>query len=129
MKNKLIYPLFILVTIFCFGSLQAQKPNKILGIAKEVQPSSYYKTQSDLWQKEIASNPGNAEAWINYYRAERAYLQLEDPDLWSDGKEDFYAKLNPILKKAQKAIGNTFDYHYLKGMNTHDLEINKGKSD
>ena len=99
-------------------SLLAQKPKKILGIAKEVHPVSYYEEQSSLWQKELKKSPANTEAWANYYRAERAKLQLEQPDLWSDGKNDFYAQLVPILVKAKPHIGETFDYQYIKGMNT-----------
>lgn len=110
------------LSLFMSQSLLAQKPKTILGIAKEVQPVSYYKEQSGLWQKELQSNPKNTKAWINHYRAERAILQIEQPDLWSDDTDNFYAKLNPILSKAKAQIGNTFDYQYIKGMNTPRAE-------
>lgn len=114
--------LFIIFTSFILGlsNVQAQKPQKIRGIAKEVKSIDYYQEQSDLWQKLIEEDPKNAEAWHYYYKAERAALQLQKPEIWPNHKEKFYAELNPILEKAQKHIGDTFEYHYLNGLNSNE---------
>lgn len=125
--NKFTYS--FLFVFFCIPFfLLGQKPQKILGIAKEVKSVNYYQEQSDLWNELVRKNPKNANAWNNYYKAERALLQLKKPEIWPNQKEDFYTKLNPILEKAKKHIGNTFEYHYLKGMNSKDeISINAFK--
>lgn len=114
--------LFIFFTTFIFGlsNLQAQKPQKIKGIAKEVKSISYYQEQSALWNKLIKEDPKNTEAWHYYYKAERATLQLQKPEIWPNQKEKFFAELNPILEKARQHIDGTFEYHYLFGLNSSD---------
>ncbi|MEO1712941.1 MAG: hypothetical protein AAFU60_06360 [Bacteroidota bacterium] len=94
------------------------KPDKVQGIAKERKPASYYAEQSKLWQEMIAEDPEDAEAWRYYYVAERAKLQLEQPDLWANDQPVFYQTLDPILQRASKQIKTSFEYPYLQGMNT-----------
>ena len=119
MKNLLIF----MATFFSIlPGIYAQKPQKILGIAKENKTIEYYKLQSSLWQDEIKENAEDGDAWINYYRAERAKLQLERPDLWPAEKETFYEILSPIITRLAYNIPDTFEYYYLKGMNSNDEE-------
>lgn len=102
--------------------LLAQKPQKILGIAQEDKTPDYYRTQSSLWQQLLETNPQNKEAWTNYYRAERARLQLERPELWPGQKEAFFEILAPIVDRAESNIPNSFEYYLLKGMNSNEPE-------
>ena len=102
--------------------LSAQKPQKILGIAQEDRTIDYYRTQSSLWQELLEENSQKKEAWINYYRAERAILQLERPELWPGQKAAFFDILAPIIKKAETSIPDTFEYYLLKGMNSNEPE-------
>ena len=115
----------ILSIAFCLSIIpatHAQKPQKILGIAKENKTMEYYTVQSSLWQGEIKKNAQDGEAWINYYRAERAKLQLNRPELWPAEKETFYKILSPIISRAVNNIPDTFEYYYLKGMNSNEEE-------
>ncbi len=119
-KSRISGIILILLIVGCQTMLIAQKPQKILGIAKEEKSQAYYEEQARLWKNEIDKNKEYADGWINYYRAERAKLQLERPDLWPGQKEVFYRMLQPIINQAKNHIGNTFDYYYLLGMNTKD---------
>jgi len=114
-----IRPVLIFIAI-CFNLvlLSAQKPQKIMGIAKEDQPISYYQEQSRLWKKLIDKDPRNGEAWINHYKAERATAQLDPKNNWPNQKTDLYQQLDPIIKQAQKHLGQAFEYYYLLGMNS-----------
>ena len=117
MITKIFLSFFLSTSFLGTGILYAQKPQKILGLAKEVKTLSYYQEQSRIWNSIIAENPQKVEAWNNYYRAERAKLQLEKPELWPDDKEVFYQQLSPILKRAKSHIGDSFEYYYLMGLN------------
>ena len=94
------------------------RPKKIEGIAKEEKTVSYYTEQSLLWKQLLDEKPDNSEAWQNYYKAERAKLQLEDPDLWVNNRQLFYERLEPIISKSEGHIGNEFDFFYMKGLNS-----------
>ncbi len=118
MITKIFLSFFLSTSFLGTGILYAQKPQKILGLAKEVKTLSYYQEQSRIWNSIIAENPQKVEAWNNYYRAERAKLQLEKPELWPDDKEVFYQQLSPILKRAKSHIGDSFEYYYLMGLNS-----------
>lgn len=118
MATKNIISGLLITVVLGTTALYSQKPDKIQGIAKEDKPLSYYQEQSGLWKLLIEKDPKNAEAWHYYYRAERARLQLQKPELWPNRKEMFYQELNPILDNAKLSIANTFEYHYLKGLNS-----------
>lgn len=112
----------ILVLIFSFHFSFCQKAQPIHGIAKENQPVSWYEEQSQLWQAEIQNASDNTEAWLNYYLAERAKLQLTRQDLWPNKKAEVFAMLEPIIEQAQKNIPNTFDLNFIQGFNNDGEE-------
>ena len=109
--------LCFLFTVMASWLMFAQKPLQIKGIAKEDKSLEYYEEQSLLWQAEIQKEKDNPNAWNNYYRAERAKLQLTNPDLWPGKKDEFYKLLDPILTDARAHIGDSYDYHLIRGMN------------
>ena len=108
----------LLCAISSFAVL-AQEPQQIKGIAKEDKSQAYYEKQSKLWQAEIQKDKKNTNAWNNYYRAERAKLQLTKPELWPGKKEEFYKLLDPIIADARAHIGNSYDYYLIRGMNSN----------
>lgn len=117
----------LLCLVFCLSlSLgYAQKPQKILGIAKENKSVSYYEEQSTLWCELLETNKKNAEAWHYYYKAQRSILQLQEDGPWPNDKETFYGQLAKILDRAQPDIDNTFEYHYLRGLNAEGADAIK----
>ena len=122
-----IRQLSALLCLACCLSLSsgwAQKPQKILGIAKENKPLSFYEEQSTLWCEILEADAKNAEAWHYYYKAQRSILQLQNP-AWPNDKATFYGQLAKILDRAQSSIGNTFEYHYLRGLNSEGADAIK----
>ena len=100
MKNitLTLFSLFLVLSVF--GQKQ-----KVYSIVKQPQSIEWYKTQLDLWSVETNSNPKNAMAWQNAYTAMRM-LKINKA---GKTQED----LNAFISKMQKAIPNTFEYHYL----------------
>lgn len=110
--NKLV--VFTICIFFGSLTLMAQKPQEILGIAKESKPKSFYQEQAKLWKQETISNPKNAFAWFQLYKAERAFNQLEFPKKWLHDKAEIFEKLKPIIESAKKHVPESFEYHVLK---------------
>jgi len=107
--------LLILVLSCNLGNSQQEKPVKVPRIVYEVYPNEWYKTQAELWKKEIDRNPKNANAWHNYYNANR-YAHFEELD-----SRDKQAKLKTIIDDMEKAIPESYEYYYLKFKNGGDL--------
>ncbi len=131
--HKILFPIILSLLLLVGSTLllsqhtvkSEHKPKKIEGIAKEDKPLHYYLEQSKLWQVLIIENPKNAEAWHQYYKAERAALQLQYREPWVNDKPAFYKKLSPILERAEKHISDQFEYHYMLGMNAEKKEAMK----
>lgn len=112
---KTLIALFLL--LYCARTF-AQEPQQIKGIAKEVHTAEYYEQQSDLWKKETQKASKNANAWYNRYRAQRAYLQKSQPEVWVTNQPVILEQLIPIIKEAKKAVGNSFEYYLMESENT-----------
>ncbi len=117
--------IILLVSSFVGSQLsaqQTQEAQEILGIAKEYKDAHYYKTQAHLWKAKTQSTPKNGNAWLNYYKAQRAYYQQSDYDLWVRDQEGVFKKLVPIISEVGKHMPNSFEYNYLQSFNTIDDE-------
>ncbi|MEM9545461.1 MAG: hypothetical protein AAGA77_05785 [Bacteroidota bacterium] len=129
MKTGIITKAIILLLVSFLthntSAAQKAKPQKIYGIAKEDKSESYYKEQSEWWRIIIDHELDNEEAWVNYYLAQRSYLQLSQPNLWANDKNTFYQKLDPILRESKPHIGDKFEYHYMQGINSSDAQALK----
>lgn len=113
--KKIIFACFILCA--CSINMFAQKPQVILGIAKENKSVDYYQEQSNLWKKETTKKPNNAFAWWQYYKAQKAYFQLTQPQTWLNNQKEIFRQLNPIVAGAKKNVGNSFEYYLLEAVN------------
>ena len=61
-----------------------------------------------LWEKEIGKNPKNADAWYNYYRANRnAYIKGEEGDSQKAKGISRFDRLKNIIEGMEK---NVYDY-------------------
>lgn len=67
--------------------------------------ASWYKAQSDAWARLLASDKGNASAWLNYYKAERFALVAE-------GKEPGSPVLDSIILSMGRNIPDNSSFHY-----------------
>lgn len=106
----------LLAALSCTMALHAQpdKPVKIYPITREMHDVSWYKSQAALWENETKTNPKNADAWFNYYRASRYTFIFGD-------RTGMKEKQQEIITAAGKAIPDTWQYNlmewYLGGLN------------
>lgn len=114
----------IIFIAVCFLGIQinAQQAQQILGIANEIKDIAYYQEQSSLWEKKTKISPKSGNAWENYYKSKRAYYQKQDYKSWVNNQERVFVKLNPIIEKVKENLPNSFEYYYLKSVNTNNKE-------
>jgi hypothetical protein len=113
-----IFCLFAFFTIGIFpqqsdllnNSSANQKPQKVFRYCYVIKSQEWYKTQEDLWKKEISENPRNEDAWYNYYFASRYARMREDEKVRKE-------QLNLIVDEIGKAIPHSYLYPYLKYYN------------
>lgn len=111
-----IIPFFILTTIlmaFCLPSESfGQRPAKVVTIVKENHDFEYYRNLAQQWKEFLGKNPADADAWFNYYCANR-YARMFRKD-YNALKVDYFQDLTGILKESSKAIPNTYEYYFMK---------------
>ncbi|MBD0404440.1 hypothetical protein [Flammeovirga sp. EKP202] len=117
-KNFIALFTFILISSFSY----AQEAQEILGIAKETKTREYYEQQSKLWKAKTSSEPQNAAAWYNYYKAMRAFYQRSDEQSWNNDRAITFKKLQPIINKSKSYIGQKYEYFLMESVNTDDKE-------
>lgn len=111
MKNRNLIFIFLFLFIFhtpLISQLKSTTPEKIYSLWEVKMSGEWYITQVTLWQKELDKNLKNAEAWFNYYRANK-YANIFRTDKKAD--------LEKIILDIQKNIPNTFEYYYLSYIN------------
>lgn len=103
--------------IFLLGlnGLQAQTPEKIQRITIVQMPNEYYIEQAKLWKKVLDKEPKNADAWYNFYKANR-YMQITSGDD-NAFEVDRFKRLAGIEKDVEKNIPNTFEANIIKWAN------------
>lgn len=108
--------LFIGLTFLtCFNSFAQKdgaKPETVYSIAKEEKEISWYETQIKLWKAELDKNNKNGDAWINYYRANRALRNLAFTDEEERTKWDMQCKA--IHEQVWKAMPKSFEAYFIQ---------------
>lgn len=101
--------------LLLLNGLQAQTPEKIQRITIVQMPNEYYIEQAKLWKKVLDKEPKNADAWFNFYKANR-YMQITSGD---DNvfEVDRFKRLAAIEKEVEKNIPNTFEANIIKWAN------------
>lgn len=103
--------IIISATFFCFA-LQAQKPEKIYGNARQHKSLAYYKEQSEAWKKLVDANPKDANAWYNYYYANRN-IMFNDTTKAST-QEERYQRVQKIVEEMGKSVPESYEYNICK---------------
>jgi len=105
------------------SQVQAQEPQPVYSIVKEVNEFSWYETQSELWKAEIDKNDQNAEAWYYYYAANRAMKNLQEDN---EKRKLHEVKCREIADEAIKTIPETFEgnhlYYWDRGFDSGESE-------
>lgn len=107
---KTLFGLFI--TFFLIVGAMAQQPQKIFSFVIEDHDCDWYKTQSKLWQNEIAKDSLNADAWMNYYLASRYKVIHCAEKIYYPTQEEMDS-LTLILDKMKSYVSDSYEYNYL----------------
>jgi hypothetical protein len=116
MKNKAILITVLYLFLFVTGQAQSPKAEPILSLTKVCLSNEYYVQQAKLWKAELDKNDTNPQAWFNYYRASRYVLITSKGDTLKGNAR--FEKTKSILDEMEKKIPNSFEYNYLKWLNS-----------
>lgn len=114
---KLKYFCFTLLSLAC-QTAGAQKAEQIYSHAQVVKPNEFYIQQIALWKKELDKDKTNANAWLNYYRANR-YAHI------TGGHDSMYARkrfqrMQGVVAEIEKNIPGTYEMHFVKWANGYN---------
>ena len=109
MKNLILIALTICLATSTFSQRQ-----KVYSIVKQPQSADWYTNQYKLWSSLLEKEPKNAEAWQNAYTAMRMIK------IFNAGKTQ--KDLDVFIKKMQKEIPGTYEYHYLTNYNGNNSD-------
>lgn len=113
---------FLLATTLYVTAAFSQKPERILGNARVQKSISYYKQQSAAWKKLTEQNPKDADAWYNYFYANRILTFNDTTD--SRSMEERDNDLQKIVKDMEKNIPETYEYNLCKfALGGNDLKL------
>lgn len=106
MKLKHILSITSLAVCLAICSVaNAQTRHKVVSLVKQQQTNEWYAEQAKLWGDYLKSHQKDADAWLNYYTANRM-LKIQAQ---TKTQED----LDELLVEMKKAIPNAFEYHYI----------------
>jgi hypothetical protein len=107
--------IFLFTTLTCYSiavpnvKISNSSPNKILSISQELHDLTYYEEQVQLWKAEIKNDEKDANAWMNYYLANRIINMLSPNGNQND--------LQKIYNQLSTKIEGSYEYHYLTYLN------------
>lgn len=117
MKNtfkKLIY--FVGCIFFLSQTLQAQNPEPVYSIVRQVKDFAWYEEQAKAWDGVIKKDIENPAAWVNFYTANRM-ARMSDRKKWKENQGSYFQDLDKIAADAQKAIPKTFESYFIMSYN------------
>ena len=116
---------YLLLSLILISGINfAQKPQAVYSIVKQMKSYEWYVDQAGLWKEEINKDSTNAEAWYNYYIANRMANLTGKPDKWKTQKHVILEDLSEIVDKMEKLIPESFEFNNAKwwnGGNNFDL--------
>jgi hypothetical protein len=107
------FTLIIALIGFVVFTSNAQTLEKVHSIVKQLKSFEWYAGQAELWQLEIHKDSTNADAWYNYYIANRMANLTGKPEKWKYQKRGILTDLEQIVKEMEKNIPNTFEYNHV----------------
>jgi len=123
----IVFGLFFLLLTTSF----AQRPPKVHSIVKQLNTFEWYKNAARDWAEVLKQNPKDADAWLNYYTANRM-IKMMFPEEYSKVSEPYLEDLDLIVMEAGENIEETFELYYLKIYNdrtfNEEFEMNMLKA-
>ena len=121
MKKISFLSTFICLLFLTSNFVLAQKAEPIQSLTKVCMSHEYYTQQAKLWKAELDKNDTSPQAWFNFYRANR-YMLITSGNDTAKGSARF-DKMKAILADMEKKIPNSFEFNYLKWLNSgNDLK-------
>lgn len=112
MKNRFKILWLILMVCYLYANESfAQRPAKVVSIVKEDNDFNYYKTLAQQWKAVVDKSPSDADAWFNYYYANR-YARMFRKE-YKSTHESYIQDPKEIVKNALNAIPGTYEYYFL----------------
>lgn len=99
-------------------------PQKVYSIVKEYRDFDWYAEQAAQWKSELAKDSADADAWLNYYTANRMAL-LVDSERFSKNPGGVFAPLNAIVDAVWSAAPETYEAYYIKAWNAGAIDKNQ----
>lgn len=112
--------------LFLDTSVFGQRPSRVVSIVLENHDFSYYQSMAKQWKLILDQNPADADAWFNYYAANR-YAKMFHGE-FSRSKDPVFMDRKLILEKAATAIPGTYEYLFIKTSEQVPAELVKDKS-
>ena len=113
----LITTIALLFTVtFNPGYAQTAQPEKVYSIIKVYKPYEWYTEQYGLWDGLVKKNKKKGENWENLYAAARM-AKIMSPD--TTNRNLWYATMEEIILKVEKAIPNSYEYYHLKSWHSN----------
>jgi len=112
--------LFLVVFVVIPLSAFSQKPETVNSFVRVSNSLDWYEQQAKAWKQEIDNGTKDKMAWVNYYRANRAVSRYYGVKV--DGLQKSYlVPLEQIVKKAEKAIPNSFELYFIEAYDKSTL--------
>lgn len=121
--KKIFTPIILGLILFSFPSkiIFSQQPEKVYSIVKQIHNFDWYKTAAEDWEKLIDKNKTNAEAWMNYYIANRMARMMYFQQ-WKNSQGKYFEDLDTIVQHMEMCIPGTFEYYYIKYYNSNSIK-------
>lgn len=107
---KRIIVLALSLTALC-GYAQQTQPEEVPWMVERNESPEWYNKQAEAWEKVVAREPHNENAWYNLSKAVK-YANFNN--------EDGYAKRQAIYERMKEAIPDTYTYHFCAYDNYND---------
>jgi len=109
-----IKSILLVLSVAFYMQGYAQKPEPVYSVVRQVHDFDWYETQAKAWKHEIDNGSTNAMAWVYLVEANRMAHYFCDASKWESKNVDYFVPTVQLVKAAEKAIPNTFEFYFLK---------------
>jgi hypothetical protein len=112
MKTSMKLILGLLLMAFSLQGF-AQKPEPVYSVIRQIHEFEWYEQQAKAWKQEIDRGTKDKMAWVYFFKANR-YARFKDEKKWESKLGRYFMTQDKIIKLAEKAIPNSFEFYFLK---------------
>lgn len=105
--------MLINITLILFSSLTLSSQNPSFIWENCEMSASWYRQQATAWELKVNTDPADADAWLNYFKAERFALI-------ASGMEPASSKLDSIVVRMKRNVPDHANTYYISYWNDRD---------